>query len=325
MLICALNAAKKGFFVVINRGKGRIFDQNLASSLLEKLHFCVAKIENIFIFWLFLLVILAFSSQSFLLVSLLLRIGLLRLLLMLIFICIRFLRFLFLDLIIGEEIVSYVFCDEKVLLLFLFLFRFLRFVRHVVLVWRKSHLRMTRWRENFFRLCLFGELFWEDFAFNICVGSYITDGQRNTLVHLLCIQIVSLDFFLNLSWHELDWVRIRQMLLRVVFRWLFQVALIIHQMLIVDDNRRQIFGQFNLEICIASALSDWSHRSRCKGISCNVDRVHGASHRDKPHIVLVFDHVKREVEFLQLGEIFEWVQEFRMEGEEFVPRKIESF
>lgn len=43
---------------------------------------------------------------------------------------------------------------------------------------------------------------------DVGVGSYLSYLKSYTLVHEFSIQIVSLDFFLDFTGEELDWVRV---------------------------------------------------------------------------------------------------------------------
>jgi hypothetical protein len=64
---------------------------------------------------------------------------------------------------------------------------------------QKAHLLMIRWREHFLVLSLASQLRREDLRFDVIVRSYVRNGQGNTLMHHLGVQILALDLLLPLT------------------------------------------------------------------------------------------------------------------------------
>ena len=108
---------------------------------------------------------------------------------------VRFLLLNLLDTVDWEQIlVSNVFCEEERSVIVLGLLRHMSVFRV-----RKAHLRVTRWSENVLRLSLFSELLRENLALDVGIGSDVRNWQGDSLAHDLGIEVVTLDFFLDLA------------------------------------------------------------------------------------------------------------------------------
>lgn len=170
-----------------------ICHKNFPCSLFEEVHLGSSKVKFFIILSVVLLLLLA------VLVHLILLVLFLVLLLLMIFALVFFLDSVVLLL------RAYVLCNEKVLLLLLHHWMLLLLVgvllsKLVLLILRnESHLLMVWWSKHLFILGFLGELGWEDFTLDVSIGFDVRNRQGNSLVHKLCIQIFSLDFFLSFS------------------------------------------------------------------------------------------------------------------------------
>ena len=93
-------------------------------------------------------------------------------------------------------------------------------------IWHETHLLMV-WRgEYLFVLCLPCELWREDLTLNISVWSNIWNWECHTLVHHLCVQILSFYILLPFSGQKLDWVWIREASMALLLTHFSQVGFI---------------------------------------------------------------------------------------------------
>ena len=189
----------------------------------------------------------------------------------------------------------------------------------VVLGTGKAHLWVARRSENIFCLGFFCQLLRENFAFNVRIWANVTNWESYTFTHDFRIQVFALDLFLNLARHQLDRVRIWPVVRSIGLP--LGVAFIINQMMVVDDDCRQIFLQLVLESCVYFLIT----AGHCKRVARDVDYVYRSHLCQVPQVTFVVDHVERYVKFLQLREVFIHVKHLTMELEEFVAGQIEAF
>ena len=182
----------------------------------------------------------------------------------------------------------------------------------------EPHLRVAWRREHILRLRLACQLLREDLTLNVRVRADVTDGQSDALTHDFCIEVVALDFLLDLPRHEFDWVRVRPMGRLVCLS--LHVALVVDQVVIIDDHCRQVLGQFVLKVCIMG-ISACRLRKR---VASDVDNVNRLSQRQIPQTALAIDHVEGDVEFLELLKVIALVEHFRVELEKLVAREIQT-
>lgn len=65
--------------------------------------------------------------------------------------------------------------------------------------------------------------------------------------------------------------------------------------------------------------------SLSKWVASNVNYIDAFGRRQEPQVLFILDHVEREIKFLQLNEIFRWVEQLAVEFEITVTRKIQPF
>ena len=92
---------------------------------------------------------------------------------------------------------------------------------------------MSGWSEDILGLCFARQLLRENLALNVGVGPDVRDRQSDAFAHDLGVQILTLDLFLHLSAHKLDWVRVRPVGRLVSLA--LHVAFIVDKMVIVDN------------------------------------------------------------------------------------------
>ena len=177
---------------------------------------------------------------------------------------------------------------------------------------------MTWWRKHVLGLGLSGELLGEDLAFNVSVWSDVRDGQGDALAHDLCVEVVAFDLFLHFSGEELDRVRVRPM--RRLVGFAFHVSLVVDQVMVINDHCGQVFGQLVLEIGVVGIASCLLR----KRVACDVDHIDGPRQRQIPQTPLAVDHVKRDVQLLQLLEVVPLIKHLRVELEELVSGDIQT-
>ena len=177
---------------------------------------------------------------------------------------------------------------------------------------------MTRWREHILCLSLTSQLLRENLALNVRIGSNIADWQSNSLAHDLSIKVVSLDILLDLPRHQFDWVRVRPMCRLVCFP--FHVTLVVDQVVIIDDDCRQVLGELVFEVGIVRVASS----RLCKRVTSDVNHINGLSQRQVPQTALTVHHVERDIEFLHLYKVIALVEHLRVELEKLVARQIQT-
>jgi len=151
---------------------------------------------------------------------------------------------------------------------------------------------MARRRKDVLRLRLLGQLLGENLALDVGVWTDVRDGQGDSFAHDLSIQVLALDLFLLLSREEFDWVWVGP--IGRLVRPLLHVALVIDQMVVVDNYSRKVFAKFELEGRVVAVVAGGCG----EGVSRDVDHVDGLGHGQEPHAALVVDQVKRHVYLL---------------------------
>ena len=99
------------------------------------------------------------------------------------------------------------------------------------------------------------------------------------------------------------------------------VAFIIDEVLIVDQDGREILLQLVLEVGVATVwrlgatIGEW--------VACDVHHVDALSLSQKPEVSFILNHIEGNVKFLKLNEIFLRIQQIRVQFEVSVPRQIQ--
>ena len=231
---------------------------------------------------------------------------------------VRLLLLNLLDTVVGEKFLpAHILRDKEcrpVRLLFL-----LMMIGEILLGFgaRKPHLGVTRRCEHVFGLGLSGQLLGENLTLYIRIRSNVRNGQSDTFSHDFGVQVVPLDLLLHFAGEELDRVRVGPV--RLLVRFALHVALVVDQVVVVDDHCGQILGQLVLQVCVAWRASGLLGER----VAGDVDDVDGASERQVPQALLAVDHVERDVHLLQLLEVVALVEHLRVELEELVAGEIQ--
>lgn len=96
------------------------------------------------------------------------------------------------------------------------------------MVGRSEHLLVLR---------LFRQFWWEDLTLDVAIRSDVRNGESDTLVHHLCVEILSLDFLLSLPGQELDRIGVWESRNTLLLIWHFPEVGLLSLDLVVDEDR----------------------------------------------------------------------------------------
>ena len=97
------------------------------------------------------------------------------------------------------------------------------------------------------------------------------------------------------------------------------VSLVVDQVMVINDHCGQVFGQLVLEIGVVSVASCLLSER----VARDVDYIDGPCQRQIPQTPLAVNHVKGDVQLLQLLEVVALVEHLRVELEELVSGDIQ--